>query len=462
MATLSRFSTISLFLVFFATFIVKCLSSSIVEVVVLKYDLSPSLSRAQRKCPLEEHANLALNFGFCICTEELLQNSQNPTDNGKCKCHRNLIGKSSKIVEKCPHWTATYSQSCLSKPDQTKCLTGRMYAHPSRFVYVRVGIDDFSVTNPEWQSLVVGRKSNTKLATTSPGNFITLSYSVQNALLKNFSPVQSDPSPVPAIQTSHTTKEIRTRPNIRPLCRMFEKWDLPGKMDLTTPQPQKVSTTAMLPSSANAAIMPTPAELLRRMGNDINQIREFLLAVGRVQKIHALSFDVAGFKQAVIEIHNRYRWHHEIAPLSHDSVCEGTAKNWADNMANRKACLSHSPRRRFGENLFFFANMDYFTDPRTMAEAAVHSFYMEGRSYNYGSGHLRPDTFRFGHFTQMVWKSSRKIGVGVTIGSYAPGSGACMPRRLPGYYLYIVMHYDPPGNVLLPREYASNVGPVVR
>lgn len=61
-----------------------------------------------------------------------------------------------------------------------------------------------------------------------------------------------------------------------------------------------------------------------------------------------------------------------------------------------------------------------------MAEAAVHSlvvknflfifcefrFYMEGRNYNYATGHLRPDFYRQGHFTQMVWKASRRIGIG--------------------------------------------------
>uniref|UniRef100_A0A915CVF5 SCP domain-containing protein n=1 Tax=Ditylenchus dipsaci TaxID=166011 RepID=A0A915CVF5_9BILA len=138
-----------------------------------------------------------------------------------------------------------------------------------------------------------------------------------------------------------------------------------------------------------------------------------------------------------------------------------SAKRWADSLASRRACLAHEPVRKFGENLFFFANSNYFTDPKTMAEAAVHSFYMEARGYTYYNS--RVDTYRHGHFTQLVWKSSRRIGVGVAIGAFGPGSGgACLPKRAGGYFLYVVVKYDPPGNVQLPGQFESNVLPVVR
>ena len=89
-----------------------------------------------------------------------------------------------------------------------------------------------------------------------------------------------------------------------------------------------------------------------------------------------------------------------------------------------------------GENLFY-----WFMSDGSMCDAhlVVDSFIDESCDYDFEKGVFSAKT---GHFTQVVWKSSKKLGVGA---AQAPESGAW----------YIVCNYFPPGNVR--GEFANNV-----
>lgn len=60
---------------------------------------------------------------------------------------------------------------------------------------------------------------------------------------------------------------------------------------------------------------------------------------------------------------------------------------------------------------------------------AVDSWYSEIKDYNFNGGGFSSGT---GHFTQVVWKSSRELGVGMAKNSKNQ--------------IYVVANYDPPGN----------------
>lgn len=62
----------------------------------------------------------------------------------------------------------------------------------------------------------------------------------------------------------------------------------------------------------------------------------------------------------------------------------------------------------------------------------------EGRKYRFGQDGSRETE----NFTQMVWKSTRDIGVG-------------RAQSPDGNWWYAVVVFDPPGN--LPNQYAQNV-----
>jgi hypothetical protein len=66
----------------------------------------------------------------------------------------------------------------------------------------------------------------------------------------------------------------------------------------------------------------------------------------------------------------------------------------------------------------------------------VNTWYAEKKDYNDNTGF----THETGHFTQLVWKSSSSIGLGM----------ACR-----GNSCYCTAHYSPPGNV--PGQFIENV-----
>jgi hypothetical protein len=100
------------------------------------------------------------------------------------------------------------------------------------------------------------------------------------------------------------------------------------------------------------------------------------------------------------------------------------AQAWANH-----GVFQHS-HGSYGENLAL---------GHSTASDAVRDFYNEKHQYSYGSPGFSGAT---GHFTQLVWASSQKMGIGL---------GQCDGRNL------YVFQYDPPGNV--DRGYEANVKP---
>lgn len=72
---------------------------------------------------------------------------------------------------------------------------------------------------------------------------------------------------------------------------------------------------------------------------------------------------------------------------------------------------------------------------------AVQSWYKEIKDYTFGQPDPGVKFSKVGHFTQLVWKDSKRLGVGKAIS----GSKA----------VYVVCNYDPPGN--FKNRYAENV-----
>lgn len=71
----------------------------------------------------------------------------------------------------------------------------------------------------------------------------------------------------------------------------------------------------------------------------------------------------------------------------------------------------------------------------------VESWYSEGIKHVFGK---EPSTLKTGHFTQIVWRDSRELGVG-------------MARNRSGQ-IFVVANYDPPGNFI--GSFAENVSPL--
>ena len=144
--------------------------------------------------------------------------------------------------------------------------------------------------------------------------------------------------------------------------------------------------------------------------------------------------DVVAFRAAALKQHNIYRAKHGAPPLILSSQLNDLAQQHAEQLA-RTNRLVHSGNTRYGENLYAFGSSSQAL-PRP--EAAVDRWYGEKQSYNFNKPAFGTGT---GHFTQLVWKSSKELGMGIA--QAADGTW------------YVVAHYSPPGNIA--GQFPTNV-----
>jgi pathogenesis-related protein 1 len=136
-------------------------------------------------------------------------------------------------------------------------------------------------------------------------------------------------------------------------------------------------------------------------------------------------------RQTVLRAHNTRRARHCAPPLQWSAELAGVATRWARELARRGCPLAHSDTR-YGENLAA-GSQGGFT-----AEDYVEMWYREADDYRFKRGRFSMST---GHFTQLAWRSTRRVGCALT---------ACRN----GLEL-LVCNYDPPGNV--EGEFTANV-----
>ncbi|KAM4745795.1 Golgi-associated plant pathogenesis-related protein 1-like [Anableps anableps] len=121
------------------------------------------------------------------------------------------------------------------------------------------------------------------------------------------------------------------------------------------------------------------------------------------------------FMREFLEAHNAYRALHHAPPLTYNSELTATAQKWADQCLE-KNCLGHRKH-------------------------AVDAWYSEIKDYNFTKSGYQPKT---GHFTQVVWKNTQELGVGLATD---------------GHTIFVVGQYRPSGNVMNPGYYEKNVLP---
>lgn len=132
--------------------------------------------------------------------------------------------------------------------------------------------------------------------------------------------------------------------------------------------------------------------------------------------------------QQALAKHNELRAQHCVPELQWDAQIAAVAQAWAD-----QCVWQHSGNRSYGENLAM-ATSGYRT-----AGQMVQDWYNEIGQYNFGAGQYSDQT---GHFTQVVWRSSTKLGCGIA---------SCNGNDL------LVCNYAVPGNIQ--GQFQQNVPP---
>ncbi|XP_072399922.1 uncharacterized protein [Diabrotica undecimpunctata] len=143
------------------------------------------------------------------------------------------------------------------------------------------------------------------------------------------------------------------------------------------------------------------------------------------------------FQQECLQAHNEYRLKHGVPPLKLNKEMCRVSQDWANNLI-KKSVLKHSNNRDYGENLFCIqsSNPNFTVNGRK----AVENWYEEIKCHTFG---VEPNSLASGHFTQVVWKESRELGV-----AFAKSGGK----------IIVVANYAPAGNVI--GHFAENVPPV--
>ncbi|XP_069941290.1 uncharacterized protein [Cherax quadricarinatus] len=153
------------------------------------------------------------------------------------------------------------------------------------------------------------------------------------------------------------------------------------------------------------------------------------------------SDDDDDFAKGVHKKVNHYRSKHGVSNLKLNKEMNKYAKEWAKKMAADDA-LSHRPDSKYGENVFCLSSNT--KDFKVKADQVVDKWYDESKEHKFG---VEPQgtVLKSGHFTQMVWKDTKQMGVGKA-------------RSAAGTKVFVVANFDPQGNWM--GQFADQVPPV--
>lgn len=135
-----------------------------------------------------------------------------------------------------------------------------------------------------------------------------------------------------------------------------------------------------------------------------------------------------------LDHHNQVRREVGVPALAWSEELAAYAQEWADHLASNNGCsMEHRKRPNIhgvplGENLFWGSSSTVYHP----IDASI-SWYSEKKIYRYGKLG-KGNWHEFGHYTQMVWKNTKRVGVGVAICK----DGSIM----------VVASYDPAGNYM--------------
>jgi uncharacterized protein YkwD len=153
---------------------------------------------------------------------------------------------------------------------------------------------------------------------------------------------------------------------------------------------------------------------------------------------------------AFLKAHNDYRAAHGVGPLAWDDTLAAAADTFAD-----RCDFGHDKLRGngIGENIYATGSSEPLSesDPNLPGKSTT-SWYNEVKNWNFATSASNGGVT--GHFTQVVWKATTKLGCGV----------ASCPGMIMDNSIFVVCRYSPGGNFLCPTcdppsTYAINVLP---
>ncbi|KAK1976895.1 CAP domain-containing protein [Colletotrichum cereale] len=134
--------------------------------------------------------------------------------------------------------------------------------------------------------------------------------------------------------------------------------------------------------------------------------------------------------KAALDAHNAARSEVGVPPLEWDDSLAADALEWATHLLS-VGSLTHSQTDNQGENLYMQSNKD---SPSVNAAKA----WISEKADYHGEAISSTNYMGFGHYTQVVWKSTTKVGMALATNSQGT---------------YVVARYSPPGNFIGQKPY---------
>ena len=215
-------------------------------------------------------------------------------------------------------------------------------------------------------------------------------------------------------------------------------------MTFEGPPPSKEQIKAFIDSGESSALDNSLSGLSLTSNPDVanNAVSS---SPQKVQPIQP-SVPPSEYVEQAVDAHNQLRAKHGVEPLTVASDLCALAQTWADYLLESNT-TGHSPndhRSGAGENIAEMQgsspNLDYEAKDVTKSwysEIDVYQSYFGKEPPSMGSGPA------YGHFTQVVWKNTKEMGIGK-----AKGNGRVV----------VVANYRPAGNFI--GSYSENVFPL--
>ena len=140
----------------------------------------------------------------------------------------------------------------------------------------------------------------------------------------------------------------------------------------------------------------------------------------------------ATFVSDCLDGHNVFRKNYKVNNLTWSNSLAASAQNWANYMATNRR-LKHSGTSGVGENIASRSQNGY-TGVRDMVVkqwGGEQRYFVQG--YKFPSCSTTGNWEDIGHFTQMIWRQTTKVGCGIATG---------------GKTIYLACQYSSPGNWL--------------
>ena len=191
--------------------------------------------------------------------------------------------------------------------------------------------------------------------------------------------------------------------------------------------------------------------MAKELPEDPGHYLEFTLQTKKKTIFIPTQANLERFRRDVLKRHNYYRQFHQVGPLALTKKLNDFAQNCAENMAKKNEMKGYSFDEMkkllgdlVGETLYHTKTSG--KKALTMSGPKVVDYWYEAiKYYNFEqAGDIDKIDGRASNFTQIVWKESTELGVGIA------GSS--------NNNIFVVANYQPKGNWI--RNFPENVFPV--